>query len=209
VSLDLVVVVPDKDTEQAFEGLLQRHQSLGIRLIRYGVIVHPNKDPGCYKSGDQLAAAFTREATHALVVFDLAWEGAPSNDPAALERDVDARLQPLWGDQARCVVIDPELEAWVWSDSPHVEGVLGWRGRTPNLRAWLQQEGLWPAGQPKPPDPERAFRRAVRVVRLPPSASLFRQLAEKVSLQRCSDPSFSKVAGILQSWFRQEGADSS
>ena len=58
MSLDLVVVVPDKDTEQAFEGLLQRHQSLGIRLIRYGVIVHPHKDPGCYKSGDQLAAAF-------------------------------------------------------------------------------------------------------------------------------------------------------
>lgn len=208
MTLDLVVVVPDKDTEQAFEGLLPRHQSLRIRLIRYKVIVHPNKDPGCYKSGDQLAAAFTREATHALVVFDLAWEGAPGSDPEALEREVEARLQPLWGDRARCVVIDPELEAWVWSDSPHVESVLGWRGRAPNLRSWLQQEGLWPAGQPKPPDPERAFRRAVRVVSLPPSASLFRQLAEKVGLQRCSDPSFGRVTGILQSWFASESVDS-
>jgi hypothetical protein len=208
LALDLVVVVPDKDTEQAFKGLLQRHQSLGIRPVRYDVIVHPNKDPGCYKSGDQLAAAFRHEAMHALVVFDLAWEGAPSLDPTVLEHEVEARLQPLWADRARCVVIDPELEAWVWSDSPHVENVLGWRGRAPSLRAWLQQEGLWPEGQPKPPDPERAFRRAVRVVSLPPSASLFRQLAETVGLRRCNDPSFGKVAGILQGWFRQEDADS-
>lgn len=201
MTLDLAVVVPDKDTEQTFEGLLTRHQSLSIRPIRYQISVHPNKDPGCYKTGEQLALAFAREAAHALVVFDLAWEGAPSDDPAQLEADVEARLRPLWGERARCVVIDPELEAWVWSDSPHVTDVLGWRGRQPGLRAWLESEGLWPADHPKPADPESAFRRAVRAVRLPPSSSLFRQLAERVGLERCTDPAFGRVVGILRGWF--------
>ena len=163
--MDLAVIVPDKDTEQTFEALLGRHQSLRIRPIRHQVSVHPHKDPGCYKTGDQLAGVFAREAAHALVVFDQAWEGAPCDDPTRLEADVEARLRPLWDDRARCVVIDPELEAWVWSDSPHVTDVLGWRGRDPGLRAWLEGEGLWPPDHPKPPDPEAAFRRAVRAVR--------------------------------------------
>jgi len=114
---DLVVVVPDKGTEQALTGLLKRPESMGVRTIDFIVRVHPQKDPGCYHTGHELAATSRREASHALVVFDRAWEGAPSTDAAELQREVEARLRTLWGDQCACIVIDPELEAWVWSDS--------------------------------------------------------------------------------------------
>ena len=113
--LDLVLVVPDKDTEQAFHGLLSRPEAMGVRRIRYVVRIHPQKDPGCFKTGDQLALTSRGEATHALIVFDFQWEGRPSEDPLRLEEKVVSKLAPIWGDQAQCVVIVPELEAWVWS----------------------------------------------------------------------------------------------
>jgi hypothetical protein len=199
--LDLVILVPDKDTEQAMTGLLSRCKSLEVRPPSYRILVHPQKDPGCYHTGHELVRAFRNEAQHALILFDQAWEGAPSHNGGELEAQVKARLQRDWEERAKCVVIEPELEAWVWSASPHVPEILGWQGREPDLRSWLLQEGLWPADAPKPPDPESAFVRAVRVVRQPPSAALFRRLAEKVSLQRCTDPAFLRLVGVLQRWF--------
>ena len=198
---DLVVVVPDKDTEQALTGLLKRPQSIGVRPLDFVIRVHPQKDPGCYHTGHELAATSRREASHALVVFDRAWEGAPSPDAAVLQREVESRLRPSWGDQCACIVIDPELEAWVWSDSPHVAEALGWQGRQPALREWLAEQGLWPRDLPKPPDPEAAFRRAVRQTRLPPSAAVFRRLADTVGVQRCTDPSLLNLLSVLRRWF--------
>jgi hypothetical protein len=203
---DLVVVVPDKDTEQALTGLLKRPESIRVRPIDFVVRVHPQKDPGCYHTGHELAATSRREARHALVVFDRAWEGAPSTDAAVLRREVESRLRPSWGDDCACVVIDPELEVWVWSDSPHVAEALGWQGRQPALRDWLEEQGLWPRGQAKPPDPETAFRRAVRRSGLPPSAAVFRHLADRVSVQRCTDPSLRHLLSVLRGWFGEADA---
>ena len=198
---DLVVVVPDKDTEQALTGLLGRHESIGVHPIDFIIRVHPQKDPGCYHTGHELAATSRLETRFALVVFDQAWEGAPTTDAVALQREVEARLQPCWGDRCACVVIEPELEVWVWSDSPHVAEALGWQGRDPSLRTWLEAQGLWPRNQQKPPDPETAFRRAVRQVGVPPSAAVFRRLAETVGLLRCTDPSLLRLLSALRRWF--------
>ncbi len=198
---DLVVVVADKDTEQALTGLLTRHESLGIHPIDFVVRVHPQKDPGCYHTGHELAATFSREAKHALVVFDRAWEGAPSTNAVDLQHEVEAGLRALWDDRCACVVIDPEVEAWVWSDSPHVADALGWRGVQPGLRDWLEAQGLWPRRHAKPPDPKAAFRRALRQVGLPPSAAVFRRLADTVGVQRCTDPSLLGLLSVLRRWF--------
>jgi hypothetical protein len=200
---DLVLVVPDKDTEQALSGLLKRPESIQIRPVDFVIRVHPQKDPGCYHTGHELAATSRRETNHALVVFDLAWEGAPSRDAAVLQQHVEARLRPLWADNCACIVIDPELEVWVWSDSPHVADALGWQGQAPALRKWLEKQGLWPPNEAKPIDPEVAFHRVMRKTRLPPSAAIFRRLADTVGLQRCTDPSFRSLLAILHRWFAE------
>lgn len=198
---DLVLLVPDKDIEQTFLGLLARHQSLGIRPIEYKIFVYANRDPGCYHTGHELLALYATEYSNGLIVFDRAWDGAPSQDPNQLAADVEGRLQPVWQNRAKCVVIDPEIENWVWSDSPNVDVAMGWRNRTPALRQWLRDEGHWPAGTVKPPDPKVAFEKSLRAVRLPPSSSIFRKLATTVSLGRCVDPAFQRVLEILQGWF--------
>lgn len=204
MSSDLVVLVPDKDIEQAVGGLLGRHQSIGIRSpVGVKFIVHPGRDPGVYNTGDALIEPFVGEARYALIIFDRAWDGAPSADPAVLAETVESRCHPAWADRARCICIEPEVENWVWSDSPHVPSALGWANRE-ELRTWLHARGLWPSGAIKPPDPKAAFEAATRQKKVVPSSSIFGELAKKVGIQRCQDLSFLRLLGILREWFPQE-----
>lgn len=198
---DLVFLAPDKNIEQALLGLLGRPQAIDIRAVNVEALVHPNRDPGCFHTGATVLAPFARSSAHALVVFDKAWGGAPSDDPAVLAEKVETQLRGDWAQRGRCIVIDPELENWVWSDSPHVATTLGWEGRHPGLREWLAIEGLWPLGSIKPPDPKLAYKRALRAARLADSSSIFRKLAETVSFRRCTDPAFQLLIATLREWF--------
>lgn len=198
---DLVVLAPDKDIEQALRGIISRREALGIRPIKADYLVHPNRDPGIFHTADQLLLPYANDVDYAMVVFDCAWEGAPTSHPGSLAKHVETRLQGAWPNRACVVAIDPEVEAWVWSSSPNVDRVLDWAGRNPPLREWLRQQGLWPPGMVKPPDPKAAFERALREVRIPPSSAIFRKLAQTVGLKRCTDASFVAVRDALQAWF--------
>lgn len=149
---DLVALVADRSIEAGIRGLLSRPRALGIRSVEFEVFTHPGRDPGCYHRAHDFLRPLSRQFRRALVIFDRAWEGAPLQDPQALEADVRERLRYGGGaDWADVVVINPELEAWVWSDSPHVDECLGWHGRVPSLREWVREKGLWPEGAAKPP----------------------------------------------------------
>jgi hypothetical protein len=106
-----------------------------------------------------------------------------------------------WGNRSAVVVIDPELESWVWSTSPHVEQVLGWAGRSPNLWHWLEEQHFLHPQSCKPERPKEAMDDAIWTVGKPHSSSLFRSLAERVSVVKCVDPSFAKLKKVLQEWF--------
>jgi len=203
---DLVVVVADGGIEQAIRGMLARPQALRIRPLNG--VVFPNLkelDAGTYTRGHELAALYKDTHQHALIVFDLDWEGRPSSNPSKLEDAVEKSLAAEWGPRGRCVVIDPELEVWVWSDSPHVAMSLGWDGM-PELKQWLGSKGLWNAADPKPADPKEAYLAAIKAKRVQKSNANFRALAETVSLHRCKDRSFQRLGDILRGWFPQAQA---
>jgi len=127
---------------------------------------------------------------------------------AEIEQQLEQRLAAMGQGWAAAIVIDPELETWVFSDSPHVDKELGWEKRQPPLRQALESQGFWPAGQAKPPDPKAAFAWALQTVRKPVSSSIFRQLGKLVSLRRCEDRSFLRLQHLLQDWFpARPGAD--
>lgn len=201
MTLELVILVPDKDIEQTIHHLLSRPASVGMRPLRsFKLISHPGHDPGVYHTGHNLLRAFEGEAECALVLLDLAWDGVPSQDPARIESDVEATCHAVWGDRCRCVCIAPEVETWVWSDSPHVAKALGWSSLS-ELREWLAREKLWPEGLSKPPDPKQAFEHAARHRRVVASSSIFGRLAREVSFRRCQDRAFLRLLDILRSWF--------
>ena len=109
-----------------------------------------------------------------------------------------------WGNRAAVIVIDPELEQWVWADSPHVDSALGWKDRDPALRHWLEASGMLTSGMVKPDRPKEAMLAALKAVRKTPSSSLHTEIAKKVTLDRCIDGAFLKLKSVLQKWFPAE-----
>jgi len=115
---DLVVLAADNQMQEALRGILSRPRALAIAPISFEVFSHPNKDPGCQKKAHEFLRNLRADYRYGLVLFDYDGCGAShTSSPGEIASDVEERLQQSgWGDQARCVVIDPELEVWAWSD---------------------------------------------------------------------------------------------
>lgn len=201
---ELVVLVADKNMEFALKGILGRAKAVGIRELMTDVqiYVHPERDPGCLVRGHDFLNPFHHRFAHALILLDREGCGQETSSREALEAMIEKRLSESgWGERAAAVVIDPELERWIWSDSPQVDAVLGWQGKSPVLRSWLQSRNFLSPGQIKPPRPKEAMELALRTVRKSRSSSLYHQLARQVGLERCIDPAFLKLKATLQTWF--------
>lgn len=197
-----MVLAADKDIEAAIRGVLARPEAAGIRPTTSDVFVEPGRDPGCFHRAEEVLLPLRESYSRALVVLDAAWDGAPAQNASELEQLMSERFaRRSLADWVRPVVIGPELEVWVWSDSPNVANALGWGSASENLRSFLEAGGFWPAGSAKPPDPKRAFEEACRKVRLPTSSAVFTRLAAQVSFNRCEDPSFNRLKDVLREWF--------
>lgn len=199
---DLIILAADKDLEFTLKGLFRRPQAMGIRDISVQIFIEPEHDPACALRGVQFLTSFVGQYEHALLIFD--HEGSGKEDLSKEKLQVDLNQQfsrTKWGDMARALVISPELEAWVWSSSPHVDGVIGWQNREPKLRPWLLEEGWLQQDNEKPERPKEAFEAALHATRMPRSASLYLQMAEKVSFRRCVDTSFNELCTLLKQWF--------
>ncbi|MBI3934355.1 MAG: hypothetical protein HY316_06655 [Acidobacteria bacterium] len=201
---DLVILASDKNMEFALKGLLSRYPALGIREVLSDLFVHPHHDPGCLLEGHDFLRLYISSHRHGLVMLDREGSGQEELSRESLEQRIEGLLaQSGWEDRASAIVIDPELEVWVWSDSPHVDTVLGREGKQPDLRAWLLREGLLLADQTKPTWPKEAVERALRLVSRARSSSHYLELGRKVSIERCADPAFAKLKQTLRMWFPQ------
>lgn len=201
-ALDLYVLVADLDQEQAIRALLEhRTASLGIRSGRTEVKKHPQHDGGCFRQAPDLLRTMQFQAAHALVVFDREGSGAEDKSAAEIEANLEQRLDESgWNGRARVVVIDPETEIWLWSDSPHVGTALGWTAGEAELRRWLTGQGFLSVGAVKPARPKEAMLAVLRQTRVKPSAAIFAEAARKVGLDRCQDRSFVRFRQILRDW---------
>jgi hypothetical protein len=198
---DLVVLVADKNIEHAIKGLLEKHQALGIRSVSKTILVHMHHDPGCLQAAEFLRPRL-RQSAHAMVLFDREGCGQEKDSREQLEHVVEEQLAINgWRDRSAVVVLDPEIESWVWSSSPQVDAVLGWKDRTPSLREWLRDKGHLTSEQRKPLRPKEALEAAVRETRIARSSSIYEKLARTVSFARCEEPSFLKFCAALRRWF--------
>jgi hypothetical protein len=202
---DLIVLVADKNMKFTLEGLLSRSKSLNIRLpsSSYDISIHLERDPGCFKNGHNFLRPFQHSHNYALVMFDREGCGQEKLSREELERQVKERMnQSGWNGRGAAIAIDPELENWVWTNSPHVETFLGWKADLPNLHTWLVQEGfLTGTTTSKPAKPKEAVEKAMRKTGKARSSALYRQLAENVSLAGCTDKAFVKFRQVLSNWF--------
>jgi hypothetical protein len=131
-------------------------------------------------------------------MLDTAWEGSPG--ARAIADGIAGNLKGRWCEYA-VVVIDPELEAWIWQDNPHVSRGLGHTNAQQSLRALLAASGEWPNGHDKPPRPKEVVERVLRSNRIPRSAAIYRQIAGRVSVNACTDQAFQALIQTLRGWF--------
>ena len=125
----------------------------------------------------------------------------PTASGADLESRIDEKLGSAgMADWAAPVVIDPELEAWVFGASPHVAEALGWTGAA-SLRETLERQGFWEPDALKPANPKAALEYVLGSTGKGRSASLFRRLAQRAGTRSCRDRAFVRLRNLLRSWF--------
>lgn len=197
---DLIVLVADRHQEGTVSTpLTRRPQSLGIREVPIDLDIrrHPEHDPGVFHKAGRFLSIFARRYQHALVLIDAEWGGLSAEKIE--EKIQDDLNENGWEGRSAVIVIDPELEIWVWSTSPHVPRLLGTNWET--IKDLGHQTGYWQDGETKPSRPKELLEVVLHHTRKPRSGTLYRQLAEKVGLSRCQDDSFRRFREVLQGWF--------
>ena len=99
------------------------------------------------------------------------------------------------------IIIDPELETWVWIDPSHVPHVIGWSADQ-SLPDWLvEKKFLDLPTQVKPSRPKLALDAALCHIKNKHKSEIFFKFAEKISFRNCTDPAFLKLLTRLRKWF--------
>jgi hypothetical protein len=201
----LIALTADKSIKLTVDELIRRPHALGIRRLDEGsweTIPHPRYDSGVVTAAHEFLRSQVNRYRFAVVICDRHGSGR-SASREAIEAEIERNLQTSgWEQRCAAVVIDPELEIWLWADSPHVAEVLGWGDRRdPNLREWLHQQGYLQSDQVKPNDPQRAADRALALAQKRRSSAIFQELARRVSLAGCRDAAFLKLRDTLRGWF--------
>ena len=219
---DCVFLLADGQMVAIFQSFLQQprfHDRLGTASFSYTLLdagcvpraTAPRNDPGVYHRAHELLRGPRATHRRAVVVLDLQWGHAlTTEDIQSSIRANLCRCGWLEADVA-VIVIEPELEAWVWQDHPLIDEVF-YRNRSkaeraalPALRQWLREQGLWPAACAKPPDPKLAVTRARQAFGAGAPVAIYTSICSRVSPQRCQDAAFLALRSTLQGWFpRQE-----
>ena len=198
---DLIVLAADLDIENAIDGLLSRPSRLKVKKPSFDIRRHPNRDPGCRKNASDLLRPLLDKYRHALVIFDR--DGCGSRQPREeIQAEVEKQLaRNGWESRSKAIAVEPEIETWVWSDSPQMLQTMGWRETYPKLKKFLHDKNLWPRQEAKPPDPKRAMRETMRAKRVRRSPQIFFHLAAEASVRSCQDPAFNELVRTLREWF--------
>jgi hypothetical protein len=197
---DLTIVVADKQMQFTLQGALSRHDALGIRPISFRFLKHPRRDPGVRSDGPDLLALAHKQTTHGLLVMDFEGSGTDAASAIELEIQLDERLHRTWGETAKAIVIEPELETWLWGSDNALSEVVG-RPEGMGIRDWLMTQGYTFTPSGKPQRPKEAMESLALKLKLERSSTNYEKIALKISLSRCTDPAFLRLRQTLQRWF--------
>ena len=210
---DIVFLVADKNMEEVFAAFLGRenaHRSLGCGEFRFDRKLdlhrHPRKDPGVYNEAHVFLEPFRDKYHCAVVVMDADWEGSPGAESIA--EAISANMDGKW-DRFAVIIIDPELECWIWVShrgaktvEVHPAVVEAFRyNNNPPLHELLQTNDNWDGERNKPVRPKEAAEEILRRTRTPRSSSLYTKIVERVTIKGCNDAAFLALLGKLRQWY--------
>jgi hypothetical protein len=197
---DLGILVADLSMEKVLEAALFRHKALGIRPITFDIKVHPQRDGGIRTTGSQLLSLQSRQYMYGLLVLDFEGSGSHQTDALSLENELDVRLNLLWQSNAKAIVIEPELDVWMWGADNVLQQILGWPSGV-SLRDWLRTKEISFLPNGKPERPKEAIEKIMFELKKPRSSALYYKIASKISFRRCTDSAFLRLRNTLVKWF--------
>lgn len=207
---DLVVLVADLDMQEVIKVLLSsRNDALNIRKVSYEIERHIMRDSGVYTNPeDVLTALLNDEFLHCLVFLDYEGCGADTKisrvPPEKVAEEIKSKLVCKgWNkDRTEVIVFIPELEIWVWTNSPHTAKALGCEDYF-KLKEELTE--FFTKNTHKPERPKEAVEKIKERKRIRKQLpAIYKEIAEKVTLGSCQDESCIKFKNTLQKWFPRE-----
>jgi hypothetical protein len=201
---DLLIVAADKNMEFTLRGALTRHESLGIRPIEFEIKTHPGRDGGVRTNGPDFLTLHSSSFLHGILMFDYEGSGADQQPGVEIENELDSRLRSSWDDRAKAIVIEPEVDIWMWGATNKLVEIFEWDNDAP-LLDWLKRKGYDFTVQGKPTRPKEALETILRHKKQPRSSSLYERIASEISLRHCTDPAFIRLQSQLRFWFPQTG----
>lgn len=203
---DLIIIAADSSAQAMLAELLHRFpRVLGMRDFSSKVFVHPGRDPGCYTKGVSMLDQYALEYEHCILIFDHEGCGAEHKSPVEIECELEKQLtNGLWRNRNAVIVIEPELENWVWTNSLHTARALGWEDLIA-LNGWLTERKWVLPDVAKPKRPKEAMEAAMKKkLKENISANTFATIAAKASFKSCASPSFIKFKDTIVRWFTTE-----
>jgi hypothetical protein len=198
---DLIVLAADQSMKLAIGKLLARTDHIGVRQISAEVYTHPDRDPGVLRRSHEYLRQYWRQYEHAIAICDR--EGSGRDSPRdELEGQIEERLRANgWDDRASAIVIDPELETWMWGDWVALTRSAGWRGDGNSLKEWLRTRTLLKVGEAKPQRPKETLESVLKENQMPWSSAIHEKMAATADTTGCVDGAFLKLKSTLQRWF--------
>ena len=208
---DCIFLLADKNMQAAFEGFFTRqevHQSLGCGNFAFDprldiAVASGDNDPGLYTRGHELLRPYQVSHRHAVVVLDAEWDGSPGKDDITNHLTAQITATGWETDRIVVIVIDPELENWIWQQNDHVARGLGFDNSN-ELMADPDLQAVWPQGQVKPSSPKDILESLLQKRRIPRSSAIYKQITSQVSIKHCQDSAFHRLVETLRAWFPQE-----
>lgn len=209
---ECIFLLADSNMQAAFEGFLSRegfHQSLGCGPFDFDPrldikVAAGDNDPGLFTRGHELLRPFQSSHYRAVIVLDAKWEGSPGAE--AIKQHLTEQIQSTgWEeDSFQVIVIDPELENWIWQQNDHVARGLGFD----NANALITDSDIrqvWPDGATKPIQPKAILETVLKKKHIPRSSAIYKRITSQVSVKRCQDGAFHELLATLKTWFPVEG----
>lgn len=200
---DLLVLTADQDAEFLLKTLLSRIPMVeDFPAITFDIIRHPQRDPGVAGKAIDFVRPYINDYRFVLIVFDHEGSGREFQSRESLESEIETLLaQNGWQKRSVCIVIEPEIETWLWVNKTHFHNITDWNYEA-GVYTWLAENDFqFLTNSTKPERPKEAFEAILRKQRIPRSSSLYSKLAQQASYRQCTDTSFEKFIKTIKNWF--------
>ena len=150
--------------------------------------------------GEELAKLGRTKFSHCVVLVG-ADHCVNGEEPAEMELRLNTALSETWAEDAKAIVIEPCLEAWLVHGHRTFAQVPSLRGA--DVRGWTAAQGLWPKKDVPPDDPGDLLRRLFAAAGTAPTPASYRRIASEMPLRqdRLVNPSLRRLLHTLRGWF--------